>query len=90
MGRNRWALCNVGDVRRVTVWNERVVKKNIKMTGYPDTNPEMAQQYSACVVFLAAWLLQQDGAGGKDTAELFDEFKANVCDVMKGEPGGTG
>ena len=62
----------------------------MKVTGYPDTKDEMMQQYVACVIFLAAWLTQQDGANGKGTPELFDEFKVHVCDVMKGKPRGTG
>ena len=65
-------------------------KHNLIVTGYPDTKPEMVDQYTACTVFMAAWLAQQDGANGMGTPELFDEFKANVCMVMKGDPGGTG
>lgn len=65
------------------------MSENITITGYPDTQPEMLQQYCACVVFMAAWLEQQDGANGKDTVQQFDEFKDHVCNKMKGVPGGS-
>lgn len=64
-------------------------KHPLAITGYPDTKPEMTQQYAACVRFMAMWLTQQNGADGKSTPELFDEFKSQVCIVMKGTPGGT-
>lgn len=63
---------------------------DITITGYPDTRPEMIQQYCACIVFMACWLEQQDGANGKSTEEQFDEFKSHVCDKMRDDAKGTG
>jgi len=65
------------------------VSDNISITGYPDTKPEMIQQYCACIVFMACWFEQQNGANGKDTEQQFDEFKGHVCDKMKSECEGT-
>ena len=77
-----------GPVSRLT--RDGALSENpLAITGYPDTKPEMTQQYAACVRFMAAWLAQQDGADGKGTRELFDEFKSQVCIVMKGDPGGS-
>jgi hypothetical protein len=49
------------------------------------TEEEEFRTYATCVRFMAAWFEKQDGANGKDTEGLFDEFKANVCTVMKGD-----
>ncbi len=62
----------------------------LTVTNHRDTPPEVTENYIKCVSFMAAYLSQQDGADGKDTVELFDEFKSNVCLAMKGTPGGNG
>ncbi len=62
----------------------------LTVTAKRDTPSEMTENYKSCVSFLASWLAHQDGANGKDAVELFDEFKSNVCLVMKGVPGGNG
>lgn len=50
-----------------------------------ETSAEDWESYAACVSFMAFWFEKQDGADGKDTNALFEEFKENVCIVMKGD-----
>ncbi len=49
------------------------------------TSDEEWESYAAAVAFMAFWFEKQDGADGKDTNALFEEFKENVCIVMKGD-----
>jgi hypothetical protein len=54
------------------------------------TTQSALSTYVASVKFMAQWLEGQDGAGGKSTKELLEEFEGNVCAMMKGEYKGTG
>lgn len=55
---------------------------HLKCSCYPDTPMEELEVYVEAVHFIAHWLEIQDGAGGKSTAEQFDQFKENVCTIM--------
>lgn len=49
------------------------------------TSDEDWKTYASCVSFMAYWFEKQNGANGKETPELFDEFKENVCEIMVGD-----
>ena len=64
---------------------------SINITAYPDkTSDKEVHRYLMCVDFMANWFEKQNGASGKTTAELFDEFKVHVTNRMIGEVGGVG
>lgn len=53
------------------------------MTCHEGTNSENLQTYCEAAQFMAQWFTNQDGARGKATPELFEEFKVNVTELMK-------
>lgn len=55
----------------------------LKVTCKEGTNAENLQTYCEAAQFIAQWMANQDGAKGKEVPELFDEFKANVTEIMK-------
>jgi len=62
----------------------------LKITCHDKTNAENLQTYCEAAQFMAQWFTAQDGAGGKESPELFDEFRANVCELMKSGAAGNG
>lgn len=54
----------------------------LKCFCYDDTPTEELEVYAEAVYFMAYWFEKQDGAAGRGTAEMFDQFRENVCVVM--------
>jgi len=65
------------------------VQLTISAWGETTTDEDIAV-YGSAVKFMAIWLMKQDGAMGKDTEALLNEFKHNVCTAMRVGVQGTG
>lgn len=63
----------------------------LQISAYSEkTTDKEIQMYGAAVKFMTYWLVKQDGVMGKDTGQLLDEFKENICLAMRGGAGGQG
>jgi hypothetical protein len=62
----------------------------LRITRKDGTEEENVHTYVNAAQFMAQWFGEQDGAKGMDTSELFEEFKRNVCELMKAGVQGNG
>lgn len=65
------------------------VQLSITAYGGKTTDQEL-EMYKQSVKYMAYWFTKQNGALGKDTPELFDEYKTNICKAMAAGTQGTG
>ena len=71
-----------GDKDRLLNAHKSMVKLGV--SAKESTNQDELKLYISCAAFIAAWLEYQNGARGLNTEQLFDEFRDNVCLIMRG------